>query len=374
MTVVEGQIWTPLGWQAGRLTFEATITAFEALPQAPDEWIAPGFIDVHVHGGGGADVMDGPDGIRQMARFHAGHGTTALLATTITRPWEDVLQALRAVRDVSRDQRSGEAQVLGAHLEGPFINPGKLGAQPPFALNPSAARLQQVLESGALRVVTLAPELPGALAASAVLARSGVRVSFGHTLATAAEAAEVISAVQAAGGTVAGTHFFNAMTGFSGREPGVVGALLARPDTFAEVILDTHHVHLESFRALMQAKPHRTLLITDAMRAAGMPDGRYELGGQPVLVQAGQARLPSGSLAGSLLTMDQAVRQAVRAGLSLHQAVSLASVVPAQYLNLTDRGDVQPGQRADLVILGQQGELHHVYLAGRLNLRSHTIT
>jgi N-acetylglucosamine-6-phosphate deacetylase len=373
MTVIEGQIWTPSGWQAGRLNFEAVITSFEPLPHAPKVFIAPGFIDVHVHGGGGADVMDGLKGIRQMARFHAGHGTTALLATTITRPWEDVLRALRAIRAVSQEQRAGEAQVLGTHLEGPFINPGKLGAQPPFTLEPSLDRVRDVLGSGTLRVVTLAPELPGALAAAVLLAHSGVRVSFGHTLATAEEAARVIRAVQSVGGTVAGTHFFNAMTGLSGREPGVVGALLARPETFAEVILDTHHVHPESFTALVQAKPHRTLLITDAMRAAGMPDGTSELGGQEIRVKAGQARLLSGSLAGSLLTMDQAVRHAVWAGLSLHQAVSMASAVPARYLNLTDRTDCRPGQRADLVVLGHQGELHQVYVAGRLHTESYTI-
>jgi N-acetylglucosamine-6-phosphate deacetylase len=384
ITTLEGKVWTQRGWCAGRLHFDTRIQALEphegipediseGIPEGipedvPERFIVPGFIDVHVHGGGGFDVMDGLEGIRQMARFHAQHGTTALLATTITNPWDRVLAVLQQIKQVQHHPADAEAQILGAHLEGPFINPLKLGAQPPFTLLPSAPLLERVLALDIVRVLTLAPELPQAREMAVHLALAGVRVSLGHTLATAEQAGQVIGAVLEAGGQVAGTHLFNAMSGFAGREPGVVGAILARGECYAEVIMDGFHLHPDSFLAVCLAKPKRTLLITDAMRAAGMPNGNYDLGGQSVQVQHGQARLLEGSLAGSLagsvLTLDQAIRQAVGAGVPLHQAVGMASLYPAQYLGLLDRGELLPNMWADVVVLNAALELEAVYLRG----------
>lgn len=368
MTELEGRVWTPEGWFSGRLGFGGTIDSVIQTTTGNDCYLVPGFIDVHVHGGHGTDVMDGAFAIRELARFHARHGTTSFLATTITAPWTQVLSVLDAVRQVRADTGAEEAQVLGAHLEGPFINPGKLGAQPPHTLLATPERVAEILERQVVRVVTLAPEQPGGSEAALQFARAGVRISLGHTLATAEQATIVLEAVRGTGGTVSGTHLFNAMTGLLGREPGVVGALLADREAYAEVILDGHHVHPTSFRSVVSAKPEHTLLITDAMRAAGMPDGHYDLGGQMTRVSAGQARLPGGSLAGSLLTMDEAVRQAVKAGLSLHQAVSLAGPNPARYLGLTDRGTLQPGQRADIVVLDEALQVQQVYLKGAATL------
>ena len=364
MTTLAGQIWTPTGWQAGQLEFGQDILTLTPLEQVPDVFLVPGFIDVHVHGGGGHDAMDGEDGVRGLARFHARHGTTALLATTITNPWERVLEALTHIRQVQEQPAAGEAQVLGAHLEGPFINPLKLGAQPPFTVLPTRERVAQVLAPGVIRVVTLAPELPGATEAAVQFAGAGVRVSLGHTVASAEQADAVIGAVLQAGGEVSGTHVYNAMSGLSGRELGVIGALLARPQAHAEIILDGHHVHPLSFLSVLNARPQRTLLVTDAMRAAGMPDGDYDLGGQTATVRDGQARLSGGSLAGSLLTMDTAVRQAVKTGVPLHTAVALASLNPARYLRLYDRGELRPGLRADLVVLNEGLEVVQVYVNG----------
>lgn len=365
MTVLEGQLWSTAGWQAGRLQFGERIESRQASRTAPPHLIIPGFIDIHVHGGGGADVMDGEDGVRELARFHALHGTTALLATTITNPWPRVLEALHDVRRVHSAPGPGEAAVLGAHLEGPFISPRNLGAQPAFTLLPEPHLIGEALERRTIRLVTLAPELPGAAAAAVQFARAGVRVSLGHTVATAEEADGVMQAVLDEGGHVGGTHVFNAMTGLRGREPGVVGALLGRPEAYAEVILDTHHVHPASFRSVVQAKPQRTLLVTDAMRAAGMPDGDYDLGGERTAVRAGQARRPDGGLAGSLLTLDEALRQAVRAGVPLLEAVAMTGAHQARYLGLQDRGALEAGLWADVVVLGPDLQLQQVFLKGR---------
>jgi N-acetylglucosamine-6-phosphate deacetylase len=369
MTTLEGQIWTHRGWQPGRLSFGEHIIHLEPLSRAPDVYIVPGLIDVHVHGGGGHDVMDGAadndGGLRGLARFHASHGTTALLATTITNPWPRVLEALASVQRVIAQPGPGEACVLGAHLEGPFVNPLKLGAQPPFTVLPTPQLLSEVLAPGVVRVVTLAPELPGALEAATRFVQADVRVSLGHTIASAEQAGAVIRAVLEAGGEVSGTHLYNAMSGLTGREPGVVGALLAEPRAHAELILDGHHVHRASFLAALRAKPERLLLITDAMRAAGMPDGEYDLGGQLATVRGGQARLAGGSLAGSLLTLDVALRQAASAGVPLHQAVALASLHPARYLGLQDRGSLEPGMRADALVLSPELEVEGVYIGGQ---------
>ena len=309
--------------------------------------------------------MDGEAGIRELARFHARHGTTALLATTITNPWTRVLEALQNIRNVCASPKPGEASVLGAHLEGPFISARNLGAQPAFTLNPEAELVAEVLEQQIIRLVTLAPELQGAAEAALQFVRAGVRVSLGHTVATAEEAESIIQAVLEAGGEIGGTHLFNAMTGMKGREPGVVGALLARPETYAEVILDGHHVHPTSFRSVVQAKSQHTLLITDAMRAAGMPDGEYDLGGEMTAVRDGQARRPNGGLAGSLLTMDEALRQAVQAGVPLLQAVAMTASSPARYLDLSDRGSLEPGRWADVVVLGTDLRVRQVYVKGQ---------
>ena len=365
MTSVHGKVWQPQGWVAGRLEFEETIDGLHPDETPSQNFVVPGFIDVHVHGGGGADAMDGEEGVRRLARFHARHGTTTLLPTTITNPWPRIVAALHAIRTVRDRPQPGEASVLGAHLEGPFINPRKLGAQPPFDRLPETSLVEEVLTLEVLRVVTLAPEMPGALQAALLFAQAGVRVSLGHTLASAEQAAAVIGAVLEVGGSAGGTHLFNAMSGLSGREPGVVGALLASTDAYAELILDGHHVHLSSFHAALNAKPQRLLLVTDAMRAAGMPDGDYDLGGQLASVSAGQARLAGGTLAGSLLTLDEALRRAVQSGVELHRAVRLLSLHPAEYLGLADRGNLRAGSRADLLVLGEDLTVQQVYICGQ---------
>ncbi|WP_034336395.1 N-acetylglucosamine-6-phosphate deacetylase [Deinococcus misasensis] len=361
MTGLSGWVLTSSGFQTGTLTFEGRVQHFEPQDLSGNlPHVVPGFLDVHVHGGGGFDVMDGPEGILGMARFHAQHGTTSLLATTMTRPWEQVLQALSDIQQVMGTSAKGAAQVLGAHLEGPFISPHRLGAQPDFTLEPTPERVQEVLQVGCIRLVTLAPELPNALEAIKTFADHGVRVSMGHT---AGNENHVLEAV--AHGARGCTHTFNATGGLTGREPGVLGAVLTCPEVQAEVILDFHHVHPLSFKLLHTLKPEATLLITDAMRAAGLPDGVYDLGGQAVQVKEGVTRTLSGSLAGSVLTMDQAVRNAVECGVALEEAVRMASRYPARHLGLQHKGEIKVGHDADLVVLDTGLQVQQVYIKGQ---------
>ncbi len=368
MTKLAGQILTPRGWHAGELEFDTGIIGIKSRLSAPNRFIAPGFIDVHVHGGGGGDTMDGLEGIKTLSSFHAAHGTTSLLATTITNPWENVLKALKNIQQAMNAKNWVGSRILGAHLEGPFVSPHKLGAQPPFTVEPTAARVQEVLAFAVIKVVTLAPELVGGLAAAEAFLEAGVRVSLGHTIATAEDANavfELASRLKRAS-QISGTHLYNAMGGLEGRKPGVLGALLANPNAYGEIILDFEHIHPTSFRAAFFAKPEKLMLITDAMRAAGMPDGQYDLGGQIATLENGTAKLPDGTLAGSVLTMLGAVQNAVKAGLALEVALKLASSHPAQYLGLTDVGKISKNARADLVVLREDLSLEAVYIGGQL--------
>ncbi len=365
MTRLAGHLVLPGGVLPGTIGFADTIREISASSAVPDRFVLPGFVDVHVHGGGGGDVIDGPGGIETLARFHLGHGTTTLLPTTITRPWPEVMDMLRAVAEVRRAGLPDGPQVVGAHLEGPFLSPGRLGAQPPFAIPPTPALLQEALAPDVVRVATLAPEIEGADAAIDAFARAGVRISLGHTNAGFEVAARALARIAAAGGVAGATHLFNAMDGIAGRAPGVVGAILDDRLAHAELILDTHHVHPGSFALARNALGDRLLLITDAIRATGLGDGTSTLGGQTVSIRGGVARLSDGTLAGSVLTMDAALRHALDAGTSLPQAARLASSNACAYLGLADRGCLVPGLRADLVVLDAAMQSLEVWVAGR---------
>ncbi|MFC6667317.1 amidohydrolase family protein [Deinococcus radiopugnans] len=221
--ILNGQVLLPTGtFIPARLAFDRQITAITPDAGAPtDRLILPGFVDAHVHGGGGADAMDGPEAVRTLSRFHAQHGTTTLLPTTITNPWEKVMAALRGIRQViDGGGAPGGADIVGAHLEGPFISSGRLGAQPPNTLEPLPELIAEVLALNVVRAVTIAPELPGALQASQALAQAGVRIGVGHTRADAETVTAFLDVLNAAGATTCATHLFNAMGGIEGRVPG----------------------------------------------------------------------------------------------------------------------------------------------------------
>lgn len=364
MHTLSGHLVLPDRILSGSLTFSSTIHTVAEGRDVPDRYILPGFIDGHVHGGNGADTMDGVEAIHTLSKFHASHGTTTILPTTITRPWADVMETLRAVAEVVRTQIPNGPVVHGAHLEGPFVSPHKLGAQPPYAIAPTPDRVAEALSTGCVKVVTLAPELPYAEDAINQFVAANVRVSMGHTVASYEQTEKAICQVCTAGGIAGATHLFNAMAPISSRKPGPVTALMCS-DAYAEMIFDTHHVHPATFRLAHKVMENRLLFVTDAMRATGMPEGPSQLGGQDVIVKDGAVRLPDGSLAGSVLTLDVALRNALQAGTPLTQAAALLSQNPARYLGLTDRGTLEVGKRADYVVMDSAFMVQEVWVGGQ---------
>lgn len=329
----------------------------------PRRWLVPGFVDLHVHGGGGADVMDGPDAARTVAAFHARHGTTALCPTTVTRPLDELRRVVAELGAAGEEggaaERPGRARLLGVHLEGPFINEKKRGAQPAFTRPVDLAALDLLLAAGPVAIVTLAPELEGALEAVRRLAARGVRASLGHSDADHAAAAAAFAA--GAGGV---THLFNAMSTLHHRTPGLAAAALEAEATTHELVLDGHHVHPVLFRIALRAARGRLALVTDAIRAAGLPDGPSELGGQAVRVEGGRALLADGTLAGSVLTLDRALRLAVEAGIALPEAVQLLTRNPADALRRADLGRLAPGALGDVVELDDALAVTRVWRGG----------
>jgi len=366
MGQLSGKFVTPEGIVEGRLSFGKFIEGLEPSPiHKNSSYILPGFIDTHVHGGGGADTMDGAEGVRKLAKFHLSHGTTTLYPTTITNPWNTIIEALCGVKEVVQEGDAALPAIPGAHLEGPFISPQRLGAQPPNTETPTSDLLDELLGLNVIKLATLAPEISGAHLAARRFAEAGGRVSVGHTNAKYEEVAAFTEVVREAGGTVGFTHLYNAMGGLSGRDPGVVGAALADSAAYSELIFDLHHVHAGSFLATFRAKPERLHLVTDAIRACGLTEGETELGGQNVFVKDGAARLEDGTLAGSVLTLDAALRNALGTGLSLIEVSNLLSATPANYMGLADRGRLERGKRADIVVLNRALEVQEVFVAGR---------
>lgn len=338
--------------------------------EAQNKFIVPGYIDIHVHGGGGSDVMDGEyEAIKQVATTHSRFGTTAFLPTTMTMTKDKIIKSLKSIHE-ARLKGTGTAEILGIHLEGPYINPEKKGAQKEEDIK--KVSVEEFLEfnqaSGNLiRLVTIAPEMPGAIDFIRWLHQQGIIVSVGHSNATYKQVQEGIQA-----GLSHVTHIFNAMRGLHHREPGVVGAALSSPKLIVEMIADGIHLHPIVLKMLTQIKESEKLvLITDAMRATGFKEGTYDLGGQEVIVTQGQAKLKNGTLAGSVLTMDKAVKNLVtKVGISLLNAVQMASYNPAKCLGIDDKkGSLELYKDADIVILNKNLETELTMVAGKVVYR-----
>jgi N-acetylglucosamine-6-phosphate deacetylase len=352
---VSGHILGAAGWVRGRVAFGSHIEQIDIDQIGLDpgmtggaaraeRYILPGFIDLHVHGGGGVDLMAGGDAAEVVGRLHGRHGTTALLATTMTAPSDEIARALAGIARVTEKRAAGSARVLGVHLEGPYISAQRLGAQPQCARAAAKDELERYFALAPVRLITLAPEVSGHLEIIAELAARGVRVQIGHTAGSYEDG--VAALAQGASGF---THLFNAMTAMHHREPGMVGAALAHA-TYAELIPDLLHAHKGAILAALRAIP-RLFCVTDATAGAGMPDGEYRLGSSTVIKCLGASRLADGTIAGSTLTMDQALRNLVSIGLTIEDASRRLSRYPAEYLGLTDRGRIERGAWADLVVL-----------------------
>lgn len=356
---IEGRIVTPGGIVRGQLSFTSTIRAIEPDERVTAErLVVPGFVDAHVHGGGGADVMEGAEAVRTMAGFHARHGTTTLLATTVTHDRPALAAAFAGIRDAMATPAADAAEVLGVHLEGPFINPEALGAQPPFAIAPDLDLLAAWHATAPIRVVTMAPEIDADGQLLAWCVTHGVKAQIGHTCCDYAEARAALAA-----GTSGFTHLGNAMTGLHHRAPGAVGCALAHA-AHAEVILDFQHVAGGTVLAALRAIPG-LYAVTDAVAAAGMSDGAYRLGTHAIEKRGPAVRLADGTLAGSVLTMDRAFANWLSLGLHPLEAVRRTSTIAASYLGLEDRGRLVPGLRADMVALDAGGRVEAVWLEGR---------
>lgn len=327
-------------------------------------WIAPGYIDIHVHGGNRADTMDAnQEAFDRICRFFAGHGVTSFLFTTGTASNEAIWAVIEAYQDYQPPEDG--AVPLGIHLEGPYLSEEKKGAQPAaFLRNPEPEEYRQWFDTGVVKLMTIAPELPGALKCVQYGKERGVEFAVGHSVATYQQMQDAVDA-----GLNQATHTFNGMKPLHHREPGVVGAVLADPRIYAQIITDGVHVHPPVVKALVNAKrKERTVLITDAIRAAGLGEGEYDLLGQKVTVADGEARIASGSLAGSILTMDEAVRNTMAfCELPLEDAVFMAAYAPAESIHVQDqRGHLQPGASADVVILSEDYTLESTFVEGRL--------
>ena len=344
----------------GNLSFDRAITS---LQEADGPWnglyVIPGLVDIHTHGAIGEDFSDGkPQGLQPLADYYAAHGVTSYLATTMTLQEDVLTAAMHAIRDF---RRQGGAKCAGVHLEGPFLSMAKRGAQAAENLHqpdfPMLLRLQEA-SGGQVRLVTVACEEPGGMAfirqASQVCA-----VSLGHSTAgyeTAMEAFQL--------GATHATHLFNGMPPLLHRSPGIIGAAYDSGAS-VELICDGIHIHPSVVRMTHQLFGQRLNLISDSLRCAGMPDGPYTLGGQPIVVKDGRATLLDGTIAGSSISMMDALRNAVRFGLPLEDAVYAASTAPALAARL-DAGVIAPGKSADLVVLDQDINIKAVYIDGKL--------
>jgi N-acetylglucosamine-6-phosphate deacetylase len=336
--------------------------------RATDKVAVPGFIDVHIHGAGGHDVMEGTGAaMRSITRKVSQHGTTSLVATTVTASTDQTLRAVERIAGYIAQQHQTDeprAEVLGIHFEGPFISRQRRGVHPSEWIQlPSAETLSRFLKAAAgnARILTIAPEVLGAAPCIDAAREAGLVVSIGHTDATYEQARAAM-----ARGARSATHVYNAMRPFSHRDPGVIGAVLTTPEINAELIADGVHVEEAAMKLLLLAKgAEHVTLVSDGLSATGMPDGKYMLGGLEVTLSGGVCRNSDGVLAGSTLTLDRALRNIVSLGISLPDAVRMLTLNPAALLGIEfKKGSLRVGADADILLLDEGLQLAGVWARG----------
>jgi N-acetylglucosamine-6-phosphate deacetylase len=335
---------------------------------ASDKTAIPGFVDVHIHGAGGHDVMEGSaEALAVVARTLARHGTTSFVATTVTASTEDTCRSVEGIAkyiSVQHEAEEARAEVLGLHFEGPFISALRRGVHPPeWIMLPSAELFEKFLRAAAghALILTIAPELLGAMPCIDAARKAGLVVAMGHTDATYEQARAAI-----AHGARHAVHVYNAMRPFSHRDSGVIGAVLTSPEVSAELIADGVHVDEAAMRLLLQAKgAERVILVSDGISATGMPDGNYTLGKFEVTVSGGVCRNAEGKLAGSTLTLDRALRNIVALGTPLADAVRMLTLNPTSLLGIEfKKGALRKGADADIVLLDESLHVTNVWTRG----------
>ena len=369
--IVNGKIILPDSIVEGRaLLFDEKIAGLsETVPEgaeiidAKGRYVAPGLVDIHIHGYLGEDTSDGSvEGIRKMAEGIVKNGVTAWLPTTMTVSYDDLRRAFNAVRALMDKKNNPKgAQIMGVHAEGPFINPSKKGAQAVEYIRPADAPFL-IENSDVIRIVTIAPEMPGALdCIREVTEKTSILVSMGHTAANYETAKAGIEA-----GVRHATHLFNAMTPLNHRDPGVVGASLADDRVSTELIADTFHISPDLFGLVAKVKGNNLILITDCTRAGGLEDGEYTLGGQPIFVKGIECRLADGTIAGSVLKLNNAIRNMRdHTSLPLEQIVRMASINAARCIGLDKtKGSLEAGKDADIILADENFAVSETIIAG----------
>jgi N-acetylglucosamine-6-phosphate deacetylase len=351
----------------GRVRFTDRITAVEPASNGGNDYILPGFVDLQVNGSHGIDVMNAsPDEIATLSRHLAREGATAWMPTAVTAPIEKIAQVHESIANAYENSRqsisANSAAILGMHLEGPFISPLRLGAHPTLNLEPRGDAFERVLAMRALRLITLAPELPGGIEAIRRLVARDVVVSIGHTNATLDEANAGIAA-----GARMFTHLFNAMRPLNHRDPGVIAAALAPSPAFAAIIPDAVHVHPAMLRLAVAARgKDGIILVTDKVALAQTSGVETNVGRARAAIRDGAARLDDGTLAGSIISMLDGVRVMIeKAGVSIGDAAVMAATNPAKLVGANDRGRIDVGASADLIVLSPALELKSVHIGGR---------
>jgi N-acetylglucosamine-6-phosphate deacetylase len=349
---------------------KSSVPANASLVDFGEAVLAPGYVDIHIHGGAGVDAMRASqEEMPRLSKFLATHGVAGYFPTTVAAPLDQTCAALERLADVieasAKSPDMAEARPLGIHLEGPFLSPKRRGVHPPeYLATPTLEIFQRFWDAarGHVRMLTIAPEIPGAIEVIAEAARRNVLVSIGHSDAEIPEARAGVKA-----GARHATHTFNAMRPLDHRVPGILGEVLSDDTISADIIVDGIHVAPEVVQLFMRSKRiDRAVLITDAMTATGMPDGHYQLGPIEVEVKDGKCTGPGGTLAGSVLTMDRAVRNVAKfSGCSLQDGVRAATLNPAQVAGIAGYGKLAAGAEANFVVLSPGGEVQKTLIRGK---------
>ena len=339
----------------GNLTFDNKIKDIEKISSDHfDQIIIPGFVDLHCHGGNGFDVMEGGKSIENMANYHLRHGTTSIMPTTWTNTFEETNKALEGFDDILKFN----SNILGVHLEGPFINPNKLGAQPNLTQKPSEEFIKKVSENNSIKIITVAPEMEGMEEFINFLSQSNIKVQFGHSLADYECCEKYMNQYQ-----IGFTHLYNAMSGNNHRKPGVLSAALEK-GKFAEIICDNIHVSEQSIKIAKKCIPG-LYAITDAINASGLKDGEYIFAKNKIVKQYNSVKIKKdNTLAGSIITMNQTFINLIKMNFSIEEAVELTSYNASRYLNLSNIGVIENEYKSNFLVLDKDYNLKDVYLDG----------